>query len=70
MKYRVVVEQCPTRFGAYVPDLSGCAVVGTSRGEVMESIHDAIEVHVEGLRRQGQPMPVTPSTADLVEIDG
>jgi len=32
MKYMVVIEQGPTSFGAYVPDLPGCAFkYGSSR---------------------------------------
>jgi len=50
MRYLVVVEKGPTSFGAYVPDLPGCIAVGDTREEVLASIHEAIEFHVEGLR--------------------
>lgn len=69
MQYLVVVEQGPSSFGAYVPDLPGCIAVGESREEVSTLIHEAIEFHIEGLRSDGQPVPQPSSTSELVEID-
>jgi predicted RNase H-like HicB family nuclease len=68
MKYLVVVEGGATSFGAYVPDLPGCIAVGSSRAEVMELIHDAIEMHLESLREQGQSLPVPQSSSELIEV--
>jgi predicted RNase H-like HicB family nuclease len=50
MRYLVVVEKGPTSFGAYMPDLPGCIAVGDTREEVLASIHEAIEFHLEGLK--------------------
>lgn len=55
--YRIVVEQGPTSWGAYVPDLPGCVAVGETRAEVLRSIDKAIEMHVAGLREDGLPIP-------------
>lgn len=68
MKYMVVIEQGPSSFGAYVPDLPGCAAVGESRDEVVELIRDAIELHLEAIREQGELPPAPHSTAELVDI--
>jgi len=35
MKYAVVIEKGSESFGAYAPDLPGCAVAGESRKEVI-----------------------------------
>ena len=59
MKYMVVVEQGPTSWGAYVPDLLGCIAAGESRDEVVELIQEAIEFHLEGLG----PVAVWPDAA-------
>jgi predicted RNase H-like HicB family nuclease len=53
MRYLVVLEKGPTSFGAYVPDLPGCIAVGDTREEVLASIHEAIEFHLEGLKQDG-----------------
>ena len=68
MRYLVVVETGPTSFGAYVPDLPGCVAVGESRDEVLALIHEAIEFHLEGLKEDGQPIPLPSSSGELVEV--
>jgi predicted RNase H-like HicB family nuclease len=69
MQYLVIIEQGPTSFGAYVPDLPGCVAVGQTREEATNLIHEAIEFHVEGLKADGQQVPQPSSTSELVEID-
>ncbi len=68
LQYMVVVEQGPTSWGAYVPDLPGCAVAGESRDEVLKLIREAIEFHLEGLREGGDPIPAPHSSGELVEV--
>jgi len=41
MIYLVVIEEGDEGFGAYVPDLPGCAVVGATREEVLRLVRDA-----------------------------
>ena len=50
MKYVVVVEKSGNGFGAYVPDLPGCAVVAETRAEALELIREAVALHLESLR--------------------
>lgn len=69
MRYLVVVERGPTSHGAHVPDLPGCIAVGESREEVLTLIREAIEFHIEGLKRDGQPIPAPASTGEVVEIE-
>jgi predicted RNase H-like HicB family nuclease len=68
MKYAVIVEEGENSFGAYVPDLPGCAAVAKTKGEVLELIQDAIEFHLEGLRADGQPIPEPSSSIEYVEV--
>lgn len=69
MRYLVVVERGPTSYGAHVPDLPGCIAVGESKEEVLTLIREAIEFHIEGLKRDGQPIPAPASTSEVVEIE-
>lgn len=69
MRYLVVVEKGPSSFGAYVPDLPGCVAAGESKDEVLSLIRDAIELHLEGLKEEGQPIPPPSSTSELVEVE-
>jgi len=68
MRYLVIVEKGPTSYGAYVPDLPGCIAVGETREEVIVSIHEAIEFHLEGLKEDGQPIPPPSSSSEIVEV--
>jgi predicted RNase H-like HicB family nuclease len=69
MQYLVVIEQGPTSFGAYVPDLPGCVAVGETRDEVAALIRDTIEFHLEGLKAEGKPIPEPHCSGELVSID-
>ena len=69
MEYLVVIERGPSSFGAYVPDLPGCVAVGETQEEVETLIREAIALHIEGLREEGQPVPEPSSTSQLVSID-
>jgi predicted RNase H-like HicB family nuclease len=68
MRYLVVVEEGPSSFGAYVPDLPGCVAVGETKAEVLALIREAIELHLEDLKVGGEPIPHPSSTSELVEI--
>jgi len=68
MKYTVIVEQGPTSWGAYVPDLPGCIAAAETREEVISLIQAAIEFHIEGLLEQGEPIPEPHSFSEVVEV--
>lgn len=67
-RYAVVIEQGPTSYGTYVPDLPGCVAVGETVDEVTELIREAIEFHLEGLRDSGEPIPEPTSRMAYVEV--
>ena len=68
MQYLVIVEKGPASYGAYVPDLPGCVAAADSRDEVLNLIREAIELHLEGLREDGQPIPEPSSFSAVVDV--
>ncbi len=56
-EYLVVIEHEGESWGAYCPDLPGVGVVGDTREEVEQLIRDAISLHLDGLRKAGEPIP-------------
>jgi predicted RNase H-like HicB family nuclease len=68
MKYLVVIEKGGNSFGAYVPDLPGCAVVGETREEALQLIREAIDLHISSMREQGDPLPEPASTTEYVQV--
>jgi predicted RNase H-like HicB family nuclease len=57
IKYLIVVEETATGFSAYSPDLDGCVATGSTRADVEKNIREAIEFHLDGLRRDGYEVP-------------
>ena len=68
MRYVVIVEKGETSWGAHVPDLPGCIAAAESRADVISSIKEAIEAHIEGLREAGETVPAPQSEATEIEI--
>ena len=56
-EYAVVYEWGPNNWSAYVPDLPGCVTTGKTREETERNIREAIELHLEGMREDGEPIP-------------
>jgi len=68
MRYMVVVERGESSWGAHVPDLPGCIAVAKTRREVLRLVREAIDFHVEGLRKEGLPVPKPSSESEFVEV--
>ena len=68
MQYLVIIEEGPSSYGAYVPDLPGCVAVGSTRAEVTQLIHEAIEFHIESMKEDGLGIPRPTSTVEHVEV--
>ena len=68
MRYMVVIEQGPSSFGAYVPDLPGCIAAAKTKPEVLRLVQEAIAFHLEGLKEEGASMPEPHSFSEFVEV--
>ena len=68
MRYAVVIEKAASNYSAYVPDLPGCVATGKTVKQTERLIREAIELHVEGLREDGLPLPEPTSQVDYVEV--
>lgn len=67
-RYLVIYEHEGNSWSAYVPDLPGCVAAGDTRQEVARLIKEAIEFHIEGLRKEGLPVPEPSADADRVNV--
>ena len=68
MKYLIVIEKTGTGFSAYSPDLDGCVATGKTREEVERHMREAIGLHMEALREDGQPLPAPTSFSAYVDV--
>jgi predicted RNA binding protein YcfA (HicA-like mRNA interferase family)/predicted RNase H-like HicB family nuclease len=69
MRFTVIYEKGPASWGAYVPDLPGVISVADSREEVERLIEEAIQLHLEGMREEGIPIPTPSSFAGVIEVN-
>ncbi len=67
-KYLVVVEKTVTGYSAYSPDLDGCVATAKTREEVEREMQEAIGFHLEGMSRNGDPIPEPRTYSRYVEI--
>ncbi len=68
MRYLVVVERSETGVSAYSPDIPGCVATGAAEAAAEESMREAIEFHLEGLREEGLPVPRPTSISAYVDV--
>jgi len=68
MDYAVIYEKSDTGYSAYVPDLPGCVATGSTRREVEKLIRGAIEMHLEGMREDGDPIPPPTTWAEVIKV--
>ena len=68
MQYLIVIEKTETGYSAYSPDINGCVATGDTRKEVERSIREAIEFHLEGLRKEGYKVHSPSSYSTYVDV--
>ena len=68
MQYVVVNERTVDGWSAYVPDVPGCVAAGDTREEVEGLMREAIAMHIEALRDDGQSVPQPGAWTSLVEV--
>lgn len=67
-RYLVVIENAGPHYSAYSPDLPGCVATGSTPEETKKNMADAIEFHLEGMAKDGLPIPEASSVAEYVEV--
>ena len=68
MRFAIVIENAGPNYSAYVPDLPGCIATGTTIEEVQRQMAEAIEFHIEGLKKAGVSIPEPSTEVEYIEI--
>jgi len=68
IEYPVIFERAGRNYSAYVPDLPGCITTGKTLEETERSIKEAIDLYLDTLREDGQPIPVPTAKAKPVSV--
>lgn len=68
MKYAVIYEKTSTGYSAYFPDLPGCVAAGSSLEETTRLIKGAMEMHLQSMMEDGDPIPAPTTVADNIAL--
>jgi Uncharacterized conserved protein len=67
-RFLVVIEKAEGNYSAYSPDLPGCVATGATREEAEQNMHEAIELHLQGLKEDGLSIPQSTSFAEYIAV--
>ena len=67
-RYLIVIEQTRTGYSAYSPDLDGCVATAPTREKVEQRMREAIEFHLEGLKKGGYRIPEPRTESHYIEV--
>jgi predicted RNase H-like HicB family nuclease len=68
MKYVVLFEKTATGYSAHLPDLPGCVAAGATLEETQQLIREAVEMHLEAMREDGQHIPEPSTITDYITV--
>lgn len=68
MTYTVIYEKTATGYSAYVPDLPGCIAAGRSLNETQRLMAEAVELHLDAMREDGEDIPEPTTVAGTVAV--
>lgn len=67
-RFLIVIENAGENFSAYSPDLPGCVATGATQEETERNMYEAIQMHIEGLREDGLPIPTSSAVAEYLVV--
>ena len=66
--YRVIIEPDENNtFHGYVPRLPGCHTWGETFEETRRNLREAIKCHIQGLLKDGEPIPQEEKSFELIQ---
>jgi predicted RNase H-like HicB family nuclease len=69
MQYAIIIEKAPgSNYSAYAPDLPGCVAAADTLDEIKQLMQEAVEIHIEGMREDGLPIPEPSTSVAVVEV--
>ena len=67
-EYTVILEEGERNWSAYLPDLPGCVVAGITREENEQLMREAIALHIQLMRQDGDEIPPPTTRAMRVAV--
>jgi predicted RNase H-like HicB family nuclease len=67
-RFLIIIEDAGANFSAYSPDLPGCVATGITRVDAEANMYGAIQMHIEGMREDGLPIPESTAFAEYMLV--
>ncbi len=67
-RFLVIFEKGAENYGAHAPNLPGCVAVGDTLEETEKNMREAIEMHIQGILEDNEPIPIPQSTGCYMDI--
>jgi predicted RNase H-like HicB family nuclease len=67
-RFLVVIERAGANYSAYCPDLPGRVPTGDTREETERNMREALQLHVEGMVEDGEPIPEPSALAEYMSV--
>ena len=68
MNYLIIIEETTHGYSAFSPDIPGCVSTGKTKNAVEKNIAEAIQFHLDGLRKEGYKIPLPHTYATNIKI--
>jgi predicted RNase H-like HicB family nuclease len=67
-RFLIVIEKTNENYSAYCPDLPGCVATGKTCAETERNMHEAVEMHVQGMLEDNLPIPDSVTVAEYIAV--
>jgi len=67
-RFLIIIEKANDNYSAYSPDLPGCIATGKRREEAERNMHEAVEMHLQGMIEDKMPVPESVSFAEYIAV--
>jgi len=67
-RFLIVIEKANKNYSAYSPDLPGCVATGKTRDEAARNMHEAVEMHIQGMLEDKLPIPESTTLAEYIAV--
>jgi predicted RNase H-like HicB family nuclease len=67
-RFLIVIEKANGNYSAYCPDLPGCVATGKTREETERNMHEAVQMHIQGMIQDKMPIPENVALAEYIAV--
>ena len=66
-RYLVIIEKANGNYSAFSPDVPGCIATGETREAAEQEMQAALQMHLEGMKEDGLPIPEPSASVGYIE---